>query len=155
MSGIPRQPAEVAKSKGVYRPNRHGALDTKLSLEYLSKVPPPPSGLNEHGIVFWNDMLKQLLTVKGLIMIPDLPAFHIMATKHQTIIECNEILRTQSKWITDDKGNMKENPVCLTLEKAEKLYLQIAASFGMTPSARNTVRAAKEETKEDEIQLSL
>lgn len=152
MSGIPRQPAEIAKRKGLYRPSRHGNIDEKIPLEHLSEVPAPPEILNTHGAVFWNDMLTELLKVKGLITIPDLPAFQIMATKYQTIVECNELLKVQSKWITDDKGNVKENPVCQTLEKAEKLFIQLATHFGCTPSARNNLKVAKEdEEKEDPL----
>jgi P27 family predicted phage terminase small subunit len=95
-------------------------------------------------------MLNNLLEVKGLISFVDLPTFQIMATKYQTIIECNELLKIQSKWIVDVTGNIKENPVCVTLEKAEKIYMTLAASFGCTPSARNNLKTPtqKEEEKD-------
>ncbi len=157
MSGVPRQPAEVAKQKGVYRPSRHGDLKSKIDVGFLTKVPEPPELLNEHGAKFWYDMLNNLLEVKGLISFVDLPTFQIMATKYQTIIECNELLKIQSKWIVDVTGNIKENPVCVTLEKAEKIFLQIATQFGCNPSARNTLRAApqKEEEKDPLSEFSL
>lgn len=151
MSGIPRQPKEVAIAKGVYRPSRHGSLGNKVEMDYLSEVPKPPEILNEQGAKFWHDMLNQLLSVKGLIMIPDLPTFQIMATKYQTIMECNELLKIQSKWIVDNNGNIKENPVCLTLEKAEKVFISLAAQFGCTPSARNNLKVSTPEEKKDPL----
>lgn len=149
MSGIPRQPAEIAKSKGLYRPSRHGTDENKIELEHLSSVPQPPDNLDEKGIEFWNDMLKQLLKTKGLVTIADLPAFQIMAYNYQTIVECTEVLRKQGKWIIDDKGNTKENPALVTMNKAEKIYLNIAASFGCTPSARNTIKVDKDKEPEN------
>lgn len=149
MSGIPRQPAAIAKLKGLYRPSRHGKQINDLPIEYLSKVPEPPERLNENGASFWNDMLKELLKVKGLITIVDLPVFELMAAKWQTIIECNEKLKADGKWITDTNGNLKENPVCLTLEKAEKTFINLSRDFGTTPSARNRLNF---ESKEPEIE---
>lgn len=151
MSGIPRQPAEIAKSKGLFRPSRHGSDKGKLELEHLSSVPEPPANLSEVGIAFWNDMLKQLLEIKGLVTIPDLPAFQIMAYNYQTIMECSGILEKEGKWMIDDKGNTKEHPALVTMNKAEKIYLNIAASFGCTPSARNNIKVDKEKENQDQL----
>jgi len=152
MSGPVRQPAEVAISKGVYRPSRHGNLPDMPKHEFLSEVPDPPEVLNEHGSKFWFDMLTQLLKTKGLIQIPDLPTFQMMAYKYQVWYECAEKLKTQSKWIIDDKGNTKENPILKTMESAEKIFISLAREFGCTPSARNNLKVAKEdEEKEDPL----
>lgn len=145
MSGPVRQPAEVAKAKGVYRPSRHGNLPDMPKHEFLSEVPDPPEILNSNGSKFWFDMLTQLLKTKGLIQIPDLPTFQMMAYKYQVWYECAELLKTQSKWIIDDKGNTKENPILNTMEKAEKIFISLAREFGCTPSARNNLKVAKED----------
>ena len=150
--GFQPQPAEMAKAKGLYRPSRHGNLLDMPKHEILTAVPKPPEVLNEHGSKFWFDMLTQLLKVKGLIQIPDLPTFQMMAYKYQVWYECAEILKTESKWIIDDKGNTKENPIINTMEKAEKIFISLAREFGCTPSARNTLKVAKEdEEKEDPL----
>lgn len=146
--GFPRQPAALAKAKGQYRPSLHGDINTAVKPEFLSEVPAPPEMLNEHGAIFWHDMLTQLLKIKGLITIVDLPTFQVMATKYQTIVECNELLKTQSKWIIDHNGNTKENPVVKTLENAEKIFIQLAVQFGCTPAARNNIKQP-EVPKED------
>ena len=146
--GFKAQPAEVAMAKGLYREDRYGNIDNKVKPEFLSEVPAPPEMLNEHGAIFWHDMLTQLLKIKGLITIVDLPTFQVMATKYQTIVECNELLKTQSKWIIDHNGNTKENPVVKTLENAEKIFIQLAVQFGCTPAARNNIKQP-EVPKED------
>ena len=150
--GFQPQPKELAIAKGVYREDRYGSKEESIKHEVLSAVPDPPEVLNEHGSKFWFDMLTQLLKVKGLIQIPDLPTFQMMAYKYQVWYECAERLKTESKWIIDDKGNTKENPIINTMEKAEKIFISLAREFGCTPSARNTLKVAKEdEEKEDPL----
>jgi P27 family predicted phage terminase small subunit len=149
MSGIPRQPAAIAKLKGLYRPSRHGKQINDLPIEYLSKVPEPPNTLDKNGANFWNDMLNELLKINGLITFVDLPVFEVMAAKWQTIIECNEKLKTDGKWITDTNGNLKENPVYSTLEKAEKTFILLSTHFGCTPSARTKLNFESKHTEPD------
>ena len=149
--GFVTQPATIAKLKGLYRPSRHGNENNNLPLEYLTKVPEPPITLNENGANFWNDILGNLLNIKGLITFVDLPVFEIMATKWQTIVECNEKLKTEGKWINDTNGNLKENPVCLTLEKAEKTFINLSREYGITPSARNRLNFEQKEEFDDDL----
>ena len=143
--GAVLQPVDLIKAKGYYRPSRHGDQTETAKHEFLSEVPEPPEILNPHGSKFWFDMLTQLLKTKGLIQIPDLPTFQMMAYKYQVWYECAERLKTESKWIIDDKGNTKENPIINTMEKAEKIFISLAREFGCTPSARNTLKVAKED----------
>lgn len=150
--GPVRQPAEVAKQKGLYRPCRHGDSGTKINIEYLSAVPDPPENLNEHGAKFWYDILNQLLQVKGLVMIADLPTFQMMAYKFQVWNQCAEQLKKEGMWILDDKGNLRENPVMTTMERAEKIFISLSREFGCTPSARNNLKQPKlDEDKKDEF----
>lgn len=153
-NGPKRQPAEVAIAKGLYRPSRHGDLETKIKPEFLSEVPAPPNGMGEYAAKFWNDTLGDLLKIKGLITFVDLPSFQIMALKYQTIMECYDLLKVQSKWVTDHNGNTKENPVCVTLEKAEKIFIQLATQFGCTPAARNNLKQPTQD-KPNEPQVNL
>lgn len=141
------QPAEIAKAKGLYRPSRHGDLGTKVKLEYLSAVPEPPEELNEHGAKFWFDILNQLLQVKGLVMIADLPTFQLMAHKFQIWKECAATVKREGMFITDDKGNLREHPSMVTMEKAEKIFISLAREFGCTPSARNNLKQPTQEEK--------
>lgn len=152
MSGPVRQPKEIAIAKGVYRPSRHGDLGSKLNLEYLTAVPEPPEELNENGAKFWFDMLNQLLQVKGLIMIADLPAFQLMAYKFQVWKECAETLKVEGMWIIDDKGNSRENPIMTTMEKAEKIFISLSREFGCTPSARNNLKLPINTIKKGEFE---
>lgn len=150
--GFITQPAEVAKAKGVYRPSRHGDLGSKLNLEYLSAVPEPPENLNEHGAKFWYDMLSQLLKVRGLVMIADLPTFQLMAYKFQVWKQCAARLKVEGMWIRNDKGNSVENPALLTMEKAEKIFISLAREFGCTPSARNNLKVQGEGEKKESLE---
>ena len=151
MSGVPRQPAEVAKAKGVYRPVRHGELGNKVKLEYLSAVPDPPEELNEHGAKFWFDMLNQLLQVRGLVMIADLPTFQLMAYKFQVWKDCAETVKKEGMFIIDDKGNTREHPAMVVMEKAEKIFISLAREFGCTPSARNNLKMPQTEEKKESL----
>lgn len=148
--GFIGQPAEIAKAKGVYRPSRHGNLGNKVQLEYLSAVPDPPEELNEHGAKFWFDILNQLLQVRGLVMIADLPTFQLMAHKFQIWKECAATVKREGMFTIDDKGNSREHPAMLTMEKAEKIFISLAREFGCTPSARNNLKQPdiKEDSKE-------
>lgn len=143
------QPTEIIKAKGYYRPSRHGELKDKVVMEHLSEVPKTPEILNEHGSKFWYDMLNQLLKAKGLVMIADLPTFQMMAFKFQVYIECAELLKVQGKWIKDDKGDTKENPILKTMEKTEKIFIALSREFGCTPNARNRLNFEIKETKPD------
>ena len=145
------QPKETAMLKGVYRPSRHGKIEDKVSLEYLSAVPEPPENLNEHGAKFWFDILNQLLKVRGLVMIADLPTFQLMAYKFQVWNECAEKLKVQGMWIINDKGVQIENPVMATMEKAEKIFISLSREFGCTPSARNNLKVSTTEEKKDPL----
>lgn len=146
------QPAEIAKAKGLYRPSRHGDLGTKIQLEFLSAVPEPPEELNEHGAKFWFDILNQLLQVRGLVMIADLPTFQLMAHKFQIWKECAATVKREGMFITDDKGNLREHPSMVTMEKAEKIFISLAREFGCTPSARNNLKQpTKKENEKDPL----
>lgn len=152
MSGPVRQPKETAIAKGLYRPSRHGDLGTKVQLEYLSAVPEPPSELNEHGAKFWFDIITQLLAVKGLVMIADLPTFLLMAHKFQIWKECAATVKKEGMLITDDKGNLKEHPSMVIMEKAEKIFISLAREFGCTPSARNNLKQPTQEEKKESLE---
>jgi P27 family predicted phage terminase small subunit len=150
--GFQPQPKEAAIAKGVYRADRYGSLEDSLVTEHLSAVPEPPTMLDEHGSKFWYDMLTQLLKAKGLVMIADLPTFQMMAFKYQVWYECAERLQTESKWIIDDKGNTRENPILNTMEKAEKIFISLAREFGCTPSARNNLKMPQIEEKKTTLE---
>lgn len=152
MRGPNPQPAEIAKAKGLYRPSRHGDIEKKVKLEYLSAVPEPPEDLDENGSKFWMDMLTQLLQVKGLITIADLPTFQLMSHKFQIWKKCAKIVREEGLFVIDDKGNTRENPALIQMEKAEKIFISMAREYGLTPSARNNLKQPEqEEEKQDPL----
>lgn len=148
--GFTTQPAEVAKAKGLYRPSRHGGLTENLKTEYLSAIPDPPSNLNKEGSEFWIDMLTQLLKIKGLIAIIDLPNFELMAYKFQVIRECQGKLKN-GKLIKNKFGEDVESPYVSIMERAEKIFIQLSREFGCTPSARNNLKVEKETEKEESL----
>lgn len=135
--GFSPQPAEVAKAKGLYRPSRHGQPTENLNVEFLSAVPEVPKMLNEVGADFWRGIIEQLLKTKGLVAIQDLPSFQLMAYQFQVIMECDEKISREGRWMYDDKGNQKEHPAQVTIEKATKTFINLSREFGCTPSARN------------------
>ena len=71
--------------------------------------------------------------------------------KFQVWKECCEIVQREGMFQLDDKGNTREHPAMLTMEKAEKIFLSFAREFGCTPSARNNLKAPQIEQKAESL----
>ena len=74
--GPQRQPAAIAKMKGLYRPSRHGKEDN-LSISYITKesIPTPPDDMTIEGKGEWIRILNSTIHLKGYISDNDLGAF--------------------------------------------------------------------------------
>lgn len=152
MRGFVQQPTEIAIKKGYYRPSRHGEISKeKEKLGFLNSVPNAPERLNQHGARYWTEILTELIKIKGLVCIPDLPAYELMAWNYQVIIECREDLDKNGLMVVDNHGNIKQSPFWITLKEAEKIFLNISREFGCTPSARNNINFKSLEEKKDPL----
>lgn len=140
MSGPVRQPATIAKQKGLYRPSRHEVEKNNVQFECLSIVPEPPEILNEDGKRIWNTTLKSLIQIDGLMTKPDLYLFTELCFTYQLMMECVREMNETGQTITDKKGKVIMSPVWKDYKDLLKIYISLCREFKMSPASRSNMK---------------
>jgi len=103
----------------------------------LSKVPPPPAGLNAVAREEWKRAGKDLIDM-GVLARSDLPTLEMYATCRAMVKKLRPLADKADAFIVNEKtGAIKQHPVHANLTKYLTLCLRYEGELGLTPAARN------------------
>lgn len=108
--------------------------------------PTPPPHLSDEAKVEWGRVMGQLVNC-GLMTQIDRAALAAYCQAYGRWVQAERALArmaerdllTAALMIKTTQGNMIQNPIVGTANKALELMLRAAAEFGMTPSARSRI----------------
>lgn len=103
----------------------------------LSKVPPPPSGLNAAAREEWRRTCAELIERQALAP-SDLPAIEMYATARAMVRKLRPLADKADPFIVNEKsGGIRPHPAHSSLSKFLTLCLRYESELGLTPAARN------------------
>lgn len=115
-----------------------------------SSIPHCPAHLNDEAKREWRRMVKKLHEA-GLFTYIDKAALAMYCQAWGRWVEAEEKLEKHGSIMKTKNGNLIQNPYLAVANRAMKQLKEMAAEFGMTPSARTRVKAIEPEYE----QLSL
>lgn len=157
--GRPRKPDEQKKREGTYRPDRDDQFEAD------SAIPDPPpmltdtSGgdlLNEwrrRGMNHWN-RLTEFLSEASLISRLDGDALALLCFAFVEYEEADKEVAMYGLTVMSDKGGVYQHPAVGVRTNAWKKILRLCREFGMTPSARASLKVT-DDKQEDVLAKAL
>ena len=110
------------------------------------KVPKPPKYLSKTAKKEWKVIAERLHRL-GLLTEIDLSALAIYCQAYGRSVDAENELQKSTMIITTDKGNDIQNPLIGIINRSAEIAHKFLTEFGMTPSSRTKVSAAKAEKK--------
>ena len=153
-SGRPRKPNGQKKREGTYRPDR----DNQLTLDATIPDPPPmlaDETVNEvlahwrqRGLEHW-DRLTGYLAESNLLTQVDGDALALLCLAFVEYEEADKEVSLYGMTVMSDKGGVYQHPAVGVRTNAWKKILRLCREFGMTPSARASLKAGDGKEEED------
>lgn len=155
--GPPRQPADVIELHGNKSKLSKEELEARRSEEVKAepiKGTTPPAGLSRYARECWAMHAPELERL-GLLSRLDLGAFRVACETYAMALEALEAMRPRKKDGTPDKrsnrlellvadsahaGRLAKHPAFAIFNMAANTYRGYCVDFGLTPSARVTLR---------------
>jgi P27 family predicted phage terminase small subunit len=106
------------------------------------EIPPPPSFLSNIGKREYRRVAK-ILKPLGVITELDSTMLAAYADAFSTWADAVDKIKSEGYMLTGKNGNFYQNPYVGMKNQAMEKVIKIAAEFGMTPSSRSRVSAAK------------
>ena len=157
--GRPRKPSEQKRREGTYRPDR----DNQFEVD--SAVPDPPPMLtgtsdsdllNEwrrRGMDHWY-RLTDFLSEENLISRLDGDALALLCLAFVEYEEADKEVAMYGLTVMSEKGGFYQHPAVGVRTNAWKKILRLCREFGMTPSARASLKTGDGQ-KEDNLDKAL
>lgn len=146
------KPSAILKKKGTFKQSRSAKNEYSPSL--LEELPKPPTYFNKYAK---SEYLKTgaILLRDGLLANIDLSMFESYCMQMGIYMEAQFILKKEGRVSKAKSGYLMPHPYVSIGNKALEQANKIAASFGISPSARTRVSATKQEEKPKNPILSM
>ena len=139
-----RQPKPAAVKKAEGNP---GKRKIPQEVQPAAEAPVCPSYFSKRAVKIWNDTTKQL-EVMGLLFRADeqLLSAYVMAC--EDLVDSEETLQKQGRYIEDSYGNKKRHPAAVTRDKATAAIAKLGSLLGLNAISR--ARLALQKGKEED-----
>lgn len=147
MAGRPRKPAKQKILQGTFHKYRNP--ENEAQYNGLSKMPPPPKHLNEHGKRLWVDCGAELVA-SGVITGPDIIAFEMLCETYgrYKLLEAYNA----SNLIANVEGEHGgRSPQAQQMNADFALCEKMMTHFGLTPASRNKFGVSKKKDEDPDI----
>ena len=145
------QPIAVLKAKGTINVTRaNDQIADANALDWVhDTIPTPPEELTEKAKEIWNAQLIQAHKMYGYISFIDLSLFkeYCYVYAEMEWLKAN----TKGRTYTDEKGNIKVDPLYNELNKIRKDFLRLSQEFGFSPSARTRIQLQQKPEENTDI----
>lgn len=137
------QPTVVLKMRGSRNlSRRNGELSPEVG------TPNCPEWLSDVGKEKWRELIEQTLTTKGLVTIADGDAIAFYCLQFCSFLDALTVVRSEGSICYSEKGGAYPHPAILQQNRAIELMLKIGDAFGMTPSARTSIKLSPQQATE-------
>ena len=121
-----------------------------------AKAPSCPKWLEDDAKKEWRRLAKQMEQL-GILTEVDMAAFAAYCQSYARLKEAQEHIDSEGSSFETDKGYQQQTPWVGIANTNQKLMLQAASEFGLTPSSRSRIVAgsAKGKELEDEMEALL
>lgn len=143
------KPAALKVAEGTYRADRDGNVD----LPKPGRPPNPPTWLGREGKAEWRRLAKDLHTA-GLLTDADRAVFTLYCAAWGDWVEASQLIRKDGFVTYTEKGNAIQHPAVSIANKAWQRAIKAGRDFGLTPSARSTMRIQRPEGESPEDQAA-
>lgn len=116
---------------------------------FRPKAPRCPSWLDRTARREWRRLAPQLEKMR-LLTEGDLAAFACYCKAYSDLQKAEEIMRTEGRIFTTEKGYMMPHPAVAMANQAMKSIKDFAIQFGFTPSARSRIDLEPSSDSDDE-----
>ena len=100
----------------------------------------PPDWLSAVGCLKWEELVRYLGTVPGLLAEADREAMGMYCEAWEDFVAAREIVERDGPMVMSEKGGMYQHPAVGMKNKALERMRLLAREFGMTPSARTSIK---------------
>ena len=133
----PRTPTRIKKLRGTAQPCRTNPHEPAPR----PGVPEPPEFLDEVARAEW-DRLAPQLQLRGLLEEIDLAMLTAHVTAWSQLCRAQRAVAVEGEVVIDEAGRVRTSPYAALAEKARAQLIITGREFGLSPSARTSVRAA-------------
>ncbi len=107
------------------------------------KRPPPPKWLSQAARKQWDRIAKDLHDC-GLLTSIDQLALALLCENYAMWYDAKLLVEVEGFFCRSDNGNLYQHPAVGAMNRAQKNLISLMCQFGMTPSARSTIKVAGE-----------
>jgi P27 family predicted phage terminase small subunit len=133
-------PTKLLKMRGTFRPDRHEA---DVLVPTIAKIPRPPARLSKGARREWRRIADNLFEL-GILTPLDLGALEAYSIARDRALEAELELARDGRTIKTPQG-LRRHPACVTAEKAWADCRRYEMLFGLTPSARRSLRMSEKD----------
>lgn len=134
------KPSALKKRDGTYKKCKQAP--SEYSPDQIETLAKPPTWLNKYAK---DEYLKvgAVLLKDGLLATIDMNLFITYCQQMGIFIESQHVLKKEGRVVKTKSGYSQPHPYVAIGNSAHQIAIKIAASFGITPSARTRVSAEK------------
>lgn len=151
--GKVKQPKAIAQMKGTYQPVRYEGTVANEEVQFVNTIPEPPMILtSEHARQYWYSVLSEAQHIYGWIAKIDLGMFTNLCVTYGMLCEAQiKVQECQYNGFVDEdeKGKTSVSAVLKSYIALSDQFLKLSKEFGITPSARGTMKLAQKPSKDD------
>ena len=145
-----RKPKPTAMKELEGNPGKH-PLNTSEP-KPNKKAPACPKWLEPEAKKEWRRLAKQMEAI-GILTEVDMAAFAAYCQSYARWKEAQEHIDSEGSTFETDKGYQQQTPWVGIANTNQKLMLQAASEFGLTPSSRSRIVAGSAKGKEPEDEM--
>jgi len=122
-------------------PTEADEFEESDSVKYQS--PQPPRGRGDEFVARWRSYAR-LMFDTGILHDQFMPALEMLCDAHQQMLEADETLTKDGRYLTSEKGTMMAHPACVRRETAAANVLKYQKELCLTPTTsgrRPTIKA--------------
>ena len=131
-------PSNIKKLRGTDQPCRMNKDEPEVKA--LSGTVPPPAILSERGLEFWDDLSRQLTSIR-VMSESDIAGLAMLCEVTADWNEANNKVKELGMVIEDRFGVPQQSPWLMASYKCAEQMRKMLMQFGMTPSSRAGVKA--------------
>lgn len=148
MAGRKPIPTKLKQLKGTARKSRINKHEPKPE----AVVPLAPNHLSILAIAEWDRVTGELYSL-GLLSQIDRASLAAYCQAYGRWVQAEKELNEQGLTITTSNGNVIQNPLVGTANRAMELMHKFLTEFGMSPSSRARVSATPPQEKSDDLAM--
>ena len=138
MPGRKPKPTSLKILQGTDRKDRSNPQEPRPTPD----LPAPPDHLSRDALIEWGRVSSELFQL-GLLTKVDRAALAAYCETYSRWAQSERLVQEQGFTIETTNGNVIQNPMVGTANKAMELMHKYMVEFGMTPSSRTRIGATK------------